>query len=225
MINETRLTYLEEPLSELKKQWPENRTINIVCHGHSVPSGYFSSPVVDTFHAYPFLLHKELKQRFPFAVINVIVTAIGGETSLTGSERFESDVLNHRPDIVTIDYGLNDRGMSLDESERNWKRMIEESLKKNVKVILMTPSWDNSYFLQDVNWMSLVSHAEQIRKLAAEYSIGLCDSFAAFQAYIDAGGDLSDLLSHINHPNDRGHKIIALELARWFLAGDRTYGR
>ncbi|WP_342481353.1 hypothetical protein NST07_08230 [Paenibacillus sp. FSL L8-0340] len=41
---------------ELKRQWPENRTLNIVCHGHSVPSGYFATPIVDTFHAYPHLL-------------------------------------------------------------------------------------------------------------------------------------------------------------------------
>ncbi|MEK5235702.1 hypothetical protein NST99_08380 [Paenibacillus sp. FSL L8-0470] len=32
------------------------RTLNIVCHGHSVPSGYFATPIVDTFHAYPHLL-------------------------------------------------------------------------------------------------------------------------------------------------------------------------
>ncbi|MDI6617302.1 MAG: hypothetical protein QME45_01335 [Clostridiales bacterium] len=34
--------YLSSIIKELNKQWPENRTINIVFHGHSVPSGAFS---------------------------------------------------------------------------------------------------------------------------------------------------------------------------------------
>ncbi len=54
----------------LQVDWPQNRLLNIVCHGHSVPAGYFATPVVDTFHAYPHLLHRELKHRFPFAVAN-----------------------------------------------------------------------------------------------------------------------------------------------------------
>ena len=45
--------------------WPENRTLFIVCHVHSVPSGYFATPVVDTFHAYPPLLHRGLKHASP----------------------------------------------------------------------------------------------------------------------------------------------------------------
>ena len=33
--------YLTNITFELQKKWPANRTINIVCHGHSVPAGYF----------------------------------------------------------------------------------------------------------------------------------------------------------------------------------------
>ena len=78
-------TYLSGVVTELTRQWPANRTVNIVCHGHSVPAGYFRTPVVDTFNAYPHLLHRGLKERFPYAVVNVIVTAIGGENSESGA--------------------------------------------------------------------------------------------------------------------------------------------
>jgi len=70
---------------------------------------FHKTPVVDTFNAYPHLLHLGLKERFPFAVINVAVTAIGGENSESGAARFERDVLNRKPDVITIDYALNDR--------------------------------------------------------------------------------------------------------------------
>ncbi|MFN2284460.1 MAG: SGNH/GDSL hydrolase family protein, partial [Anaerolineae bacterium] len=70
-------TYLADIVAILKAHWPDNRTVNIVCHGHSVPAGYFATPMVDALNAYPHLLYRGLKQRFPFAVINVIVTARG----------------------------------------------------------------------------------------------------------------------------------------------------
>ncbi|HZK69951.1 MAG TPA: SGNH/GDSL hydrolase family protein [Clostridia bacterium] len=214
----SKLYYLDEILCELQKQWPNNRTINIVCHGHSVPSGYFATPFVDTFNSYPHLLHRTIKERFPFASLNVIVTAIGGENSLSGSKRFHTDVLCHKPDIITIDYSLNDRGIGLEASKSSWSEMIESALENNIQVILLTPSWDKSYFEQNESWRELVIHAEQIRVLAENYNIGLSDSFNAFKYYIENGGDLVDLLSHGNHPNRKGHELITRELAKWFIA-------
>lgn len=76
-----RSSYLSDVCKALRTHWPANRTVNIVFHGHSVPAGYFATPMVDSMNAYPHLLHAGLKQRFPFAVLNVIVTAIGGEHS------------------------------------------------------------------------------------------------------------------------------------------------
>lgn len=210
--------YLRDIVALLLAQWPNNRAVNIVCHGHSVPAGYFATPLVDTFNAYPALLHRELKHRFPCAVINVIVTAIGGEGSSAGADRFGADVLCHRPDVATIDYGLNDRRPGLAAAEAAWRRMIEASLAQGVKVLLLTPTWDNSGVLDSgsESWRDLARHAGQIRRLAAEYSVGLADSYAAFEAYVAAGGEVTDLLSWSNHPNRRGHELVARELLRWF---------
>ena len=211
-------SYLSDIVEQLKLVWPNNRTINIVCHGHSVPSGYFASAVVDTFNAYPHLMHRLLKDRFPLAVINVIVTAIGGEMSDSGSERFERDVLCHKPDVLTIDYGLNDRRISLEQAKTAWSSMIEESLERDIKIILITPTHDTSGIIDpnDENWISLRRNADQIRSLADQYSVGLVDSFAAFEKYTSQSGDLTDLLSWPNHPNRKGHEIVAQELLRWF---------
>src|SRR5687767_10935123 len=101
--------YLKDIKAELVKEWPKNRTINLVFHGHSVPSGYFNTPHVRTLDAYPQQVLKELKALYPYAVINCIITAIGGENSVAGEKRFEQDVLAHRPDVLFIDYALNDR--------------------------------------------------------------------------------------------------------------------
>ncbi len=208
-------TWLADVSQLLSKQWPNNRMVNIVCHGHSVPAGYFQTPVVDTFHSYPHLLHKGLKERFPYAVINVIVTAIGGEDSQAGAGRFEKDVLSHRPDVLLIDYGLNDRRIGLEKARLSWVSMIEKARSAGVKVILLTPTADTTAKLSDPN-DPLNLHACQIRELARQYQVGLADSLTVFQRYVENGRKLQDLMSQANHPNYAGHKLVACELLRWF---------
>jgi acyl-CoA thioesterase I len=207
--------YLKDTVVLLKKEWPGNRTVNIVCHGHSVPAGYFVTPKVDTFNAYPHLLHEGLKDAFPLAVVNVIVTAIGGENSESGAERFDRDVLSHRPDVVTIDYALNDRGIGLDRAKKAWTAMIEKAQKAGVKIILLTPTGDLSSKLDDPS-DPLNQHAAQIRALAAEYNVGLVDSLALFQQHVHNGGKLEEIMSQVNHPNRKGHDLVAASLLSWF---------
>jgi acyl-CoA thioesterase-1 len=210
-------TYLAETCRILRAHWPANRTVNIVCHGHSVPAGYFATPMVDSMNAYPHLLHAALKHRFPFAVVNVIVTAIGGENSESGAGRFESEVLCHRPDVITIDYGLNDRKLGLPTAREAWARMIEAGLASGAKILLLTPTPDltqaRGYAGNDKDLLG--EHAEQIRTLAAEHGVGLADSLQASLRHA-AEEDLSDILSWGNHPNRAGHEIVARELLRWF---------
>ena len=210
--------YLSALCDRLAGRWPDNAAVNIVCHGHSVPAGYACTPWVDTLHAYPHQVRKTLCRRFPFAVINVIVTAVGGEASPRGADRFARDALCHQPDLVILDYGLNDRVPGLGEAERAWRTMIEKTLEYGSFLMLMTPSWDQTWFAQDDQWRALEAHASQERALAAEYGVALGDSFAAFRRYVDGGGDLQDLLSHRNHPSPLGHELIAREITSWFTA-------
>jgi acyl-CoA thioesterase I len=208
-------TYLA-PVSALMKQaWPHNRRVHVVCHGHSVPAGYFVTPVVDSPNAYPHLLFLGLKERFPLAVVNVIVTAVGGENSERGAARFEQDVLALHPDVVCIDYALNDHGLGLDRSRRALTAMITAALERDIRVMLLTPTPD-----QQARWNDpddpLNQQADLIRALAAEHGVGLVDSLAAFQRHTEQGGDLADLMAQVNHPNRQGHELVAQALLAWF---------
>lgn len=208
--------YLSDIKQELQKEWPQNRTINIVVHGHSVPAGYFKTPIVDTFNAYPHLLHQALKEKYPYAVINVIVTAIGGENSQSGEKRFNDDVLQKKPDVILIDYGLNDRRIGLEAANKAWKSMIQQAISNNIKIILLTPTGDTSSNMDEQN-DPLNQHAEQIRALAIKHQIGLVDSLKLFKQYINGGRQLEDLMSQVNHPNRNGHEIVANDIATWFI--------
>lgn len=210
-------SYLADTVQQLRQQWPANRAVNIVCHGHSVPAGYFATPLVDSLNAYPHLLYAALKHRFPYAVINVIVTAIGGENSEMGAARFAEQVLCHRPDVITVDYGLNDRRLGLAPARAAWVHMIRAGLAAGCRMILLTPTFDLTQApgAADADRALLPAHAEQIRSLAAEFEVGLADSFAAHQNYATSGA-VTDLLSWQNHPNRHGHELVTRELLRWF---------
>jgi lysophospholipase L1-like esterase len=217
-LNEASLPpthYLQPIVEQLTKPYPDNRIINIVCHGHSVPAGYFHTPEVRTLDSYPHLLQVALKKRFPYAIINVIVTAVGGEDSERGAARFDVDVLSLRPDVITIDYALNDRKIGLQRAETAWRKMIESATIRGVLVILLTPSADLEANLGDSK-DPLHLHAIQVRALARQYRIGLADSESAFQAHLELGGRLDELMSHIRHPNRTGHELIAEKLLSCF---------
>jgi acyl-CoA thioesterase-1 len=209
-------TYLAGVQSLLNAQWPNNRTVNIVFHGHSVPSGYAKTPIVNTLTAYPHLTLCNIKNHYPYAVVNVIVTGIGGEQSEQGARRFKKDVLILRPDVLFIDYALNDRGIGLERARKAWCSMIEQALKKGIKVILFTPTPDLGENILDDN-APLSLHAAQIRSLAAKYHVGLVDSYARFRQLKREGQDLSTYMSQQNHPNPKGHEVVEKLIGKWLI--------
>jgi len=194
--------------AELAKKWPANRTINIVFHGHSVPAGYHKTPDVRPFESYPHLVHVGLKDKFPHAVLNVIVTAIGGEASPTGAERFTRDILPHRPDLILIDYALNDRRMTDDKVEAAWLSMIRAAKEAGVPIVLITPTGDAKSDMASAA-DPLTQRAALIRKLAAAENVILADVSAAWLAELTKGTPQAELLSQVNHPNLRGHQLAA----------------
>lgn len=208
-------TYLDSIKKELVKEWPKNRTINLVFHGHSVPSGYFKTPVVNTLQAYPFLSFKAIKDKYPNAVINFIVTGIGGENSLSGEKRFANDVLTHKPAVLCIDYALNDKSIGLEKSTIAMGKMIEAALAKGIKVVLLTPTPHQNYNILDKN-NAYEPYKEQVIALAKKYNIGLVDSYTLFKDKVVAGHKVEEYMSQINHPNALGHQLIADEIVKWF---------
>ena len=215
VIIEEKDNYLEIIKAELTKEWPQNRTVNLVFHGHSVPSGYFVTPDVKSLESYPFLLLKALKKLYPFAVINIILTCIGGENSEQGAKRFKKQVLNHQPDILFIDYALNDTGIGLEASKNAMEFMIKTALKKKIKVILLTPTPDQRVELLSKETI-LQQLSNQVVKLSKKYQIGLIDNYSTFQNLVISGEKVTDYMSQVNHPNEKGHQLIVDGILKYF---------
>jgi hypothetical protein len=61
----------------------------------------------------------------------------------------------------------------------------------------------------------LEAHVQQIKQLAEKYGIGLGDPYEQFKK-VAAHGELTNYMSHVNHPNKKGHELIVNELLKWF---------
>lgn len=207
-------SYMSDVKSELQQIWPKNRRINLVFHGHSGPGGSWNNSRVNTLNSYPHLVLEKLKEMYPYAVINIIVTAVGGENSEKGAARFEQEVLNHHPDLVVIDYTGNDVSLGIEKSRAAWERMIDLAKGNGVKVMLVTPGVDQRIDINSAG-NSYSKHAELIRDLAASKQVALVDPFAVFQKLVDTPGFVQDYMSWINHFNRKGHEVYANEIVKW----------
>lgn len=203
--------------AELDKTWPDNRTVNLVFHGHSVPSGYHETPVVKPFDSYPLLAMEKIQKAHPHAVMNAIVTSIGGEDSVKGAARFEDDVLSMKPDVIFIDYALNDRRLPEAEVAKAWRSMAKAAKAKGVPVVFVTPTGARDVKYDDPA-EPLEVRAAIIRKVAAEEGVLVADVFAAWKAELNGGTNQNRLLAQGNHPNRKGHEIAAEVIAGMFGA-------
>jgi acyl-CoA thioesterase I len=206
--SELDTTYLNSIEELLKKKWPQNRTINLVFHGHSVPSGYLTGGIITTLGSYPMQVLKNVTEQYKTAMVNVIKTSIGGENAEQGEKRFKTEVLSYKPDVLFIDYALNDRKNGLEKSKTAWESMIKQALEAKVKVVLLTPTPDLIEDIKNEN-SPLAQHSNQIRALAKQYQIPVIDSYLTFKKMVENGVDLKKWMAQNNHINEEGHEIVA----------------
>ena len=210
------LCYYLDPLKkELTAKWPNNRTINLVFHGHSVPTGYTTRGVLDRLNAYPFRALKKINDFYPYSVVNIITTSIGGEQAEQGAIRFKKEVLIYKPDVLFIDYALNDRSIGLERAKVAWEQMIEEALEYGTKVILLTPTPDTREDITS-DEATLAIHSAQIRMLAKKYKVGLVDSYSLFKELAKIQ-PLVGYMSQNNHINQKGHQFVADKIFEYFI--------
>ncbi|PQJ79605.1 SGNH/GDSL hydrolase family protein [Polaribacter porphyrae] len=207
-------TYLDSLKVKLQKKWPKNKQINLVFHGHSVPTGYLTRGVLDRLQSYPFRTLKKVNDYYPYSVVNTITSSIGGEQAAQGAKRFKDEVLIYKPDVLFIDYALNDRSMGLEKAKKAWEKMIVEAKNYGTKVILLTPTPDTREDISNDD-SKLAKHSQQIRDLAKKHKVGLVDSYQFFKN-LAKKMPLESYMAQGNHINQKGHQFVADLIFEYF---------
>lgn len=140
-------------------------------------------------------------------------------------DRFETDVLAQEPDIVIIGFGTNDAYIDGDDPNgpsriplkkyrENLAYMITELKKNGTLVVLMAPSpfaFPEERMYQD---RRLYTYVKVVRRLAKKYRVGISDNYRLFTDYGKRTGSYAELLPDGVHPDDKGHEMIAQNIAK-----------
>jgi acyl-CoA thioesterase I len=186
------------------------RSVTIVAYGDSITAGFAVR------RGFPSFWREMLQNKYPKAKIELVNSGVSGDTTLDGLARLDWSVLSYEPDLVTINFGINDCVLSLDleEFEENFVEMVRRIRSGPASEILLlssqpleTPPYDK--WVQD--------YYQAVERVAREMDVGFVDVFGAWMERVNQGTPLSSLiLSGLDHPNESGYRIIAEELMKLF---------
>ena len=115
------------------------------------------------------LLEEQLvKDQSPWSVFNA---SISGETSSGGLSRLPNLLDQKKPGIVLIELGANDalRGLPVNQTEANLRKMIQMSKKLGAKVLLcgiqIPSNYGQTYTMQFKNLYPLLASQERVQLL------------------------------------------------------------
>ncbi len=193
-----------------------NQPVKIVCFGDSVTGVYYHT---GGRRAYTTMVALALEKAFPKAEVTAINAGISGNTTADGLRRIEKDVLAHKPDLVTVMFGLNDMvRVPIPDFKVNLSRIIKRCREAGAEVLLCTPNSVISTSNRRIG--TLMEYCDAVRKVANQHETPLCDVHATFEALRSRAPVAWRLmLSDEIHPNMDGHKLIAETICHAITGG------
>ncbi len=191
-----------------------NQPLKVVCFGDSVTGVYYHT---GGRRAYTDMVGIALEGKYPGVSISAINAGISGHTTVDALARIDKDVLAHKPDLVTIMFGLNDMTrVPIDAYRDNLVTIVRKCRAVGAEVLLCTP---NS--VRDTSGRptaKLEEYVAAVREVAMIEEAHLVDCYCAFED-VRAAGEISwaFLMSDEIHPNMDGHKLIAETIAEAVL--------
>lgn len=193
--------------------------VKIVCLGDSITGVYYHT---GGRRAWPEMLGIALQRLYPRARIEVANAGISGDTTAGGLARLEEDVARHKPHLVVIMFGMNDVCAYQPQQYRaNLMELVTRARAVGAEVVLCTP---NSVYPEDPGrpMERLAEYAAIVREIGADLGVPVADCWAAYEGVRAADRRAwMGLMSETIHPNMRGHKLFAEEVA-WTVSGRRV---
>jgi lysophospholipase L1-like esterase len=147
------------------------------------------------------------RQQFPKATITHVNAGIGGTSSHYGVARVEKDLLIYNPDIVFVDFTVNDKDTPF--CQETFEGLLRKIIKSNENV--PTVILNNIYYCDGYS-------AEKVHnQLGAYYDIPCISAKQGIYPLIAEGiYEEADITSDGLHPNDFGHELLAKILTTFF---------
>lgn len=189
-------------LKNLMKRAANGESLVIGFLGGSITQGSLSSTPKT---CYAYLVYEWWKKSFPNAAFSFVNGGIGGTTSHYGGARAWKDVLCYRPDIVTVDFSVND-----DANE-----FFEETYEGMFRRLLAAPSDPAVVVLNNVFYDIGKNAQNYHNRIADHYGIPHVSIKDTVYPDVESGKIVrADITPDNLHPNDKGHRLVADEICK-----------
>ena len=112
-----------------------------------------------------------LRQKFPGVKISEINAAIGGTGSDLGVFRLQHDVLDHKPDLLFVEFAVNDGGASTGQIYRCMEGIVRQTWKKDPLVDICFVYTLAGNMLETLQQGNFPHSASAMEKVADHYGI------------------------------------------------------
>jgi acyl-CoA thioesterase-1 len=226
-----------------------NPAVLIACLGDSVTHGCFEvfinrSGNIDTVYrpgdGYVSKLQRRLNEYYPAAAVSMLNAGVSGDSAAGGLARLERDVLSHNPDLVTVNFALNDAMGGLEKLpayEKAMDSIMERVLGSGAECLLITPNRMCDFVQPSLKHALLIKIAEDAaniqnggvldayvnaaRAVAKRRGVPVADANAVWNRLHEMGADTTAMLvNDINHPSPAAHDIFVQEIIRRMLDMD-----
>ena len=189
-------------LKNLMKRAANGESLVIGFLGGSITQGSLSSTPKT---CYAYLVYEWWKKSFPNAAFSFVNGGIGGTTSHYGGARAWKDVLCYRPDIVTVDFSVND-----DANE-----FFEETYEGTLRRLLAAPSSPAVVVLNNVFYDTGKNAQDYHNRIADHYGIPHVSIKDTVYPDVESSKIVrADITPDNLHPNDKGHRLVADEICK-----------
>lgn len=181
--------------------------LSVVFLGGSLTWGANASDPNHT--SYRALMGEYLRNKYPKTAIACHDAAIGGTGSQLGMFRLERDVLSRKPDLVFLDFTINDNIYGEDrEPLLAYETIVRELISRKIPVVqvLMT---DRAISLQAPDHATPPRYAQH-RKLADAYNLPQADALMHVRRAFAAGKTDGKTMYPFDsiHPDDIGYQLF-----------------
>jgi len=202
------------PLRALSRAVRAKRQVRVLAIGSSSTAGVGASSPSATYIA---KLETSLEGSLQGMDFDVVGRGLSGEVAQGAADRMKHEVEETKPDLVVWQLGTNDalRHVNLDKFKACVKTTLAWLAENRIDVVLIDPQYGEA-LTTDTYYEQMVG---AVAEVARDARVLLVARFAAMRELQHERGDLFYLSSYQLHPNDRGHRCMAEQLARAIVGG------
>lgn len=189
-------------LAAVMKKAEAGEPITIATIGGSITQGSISNGPLDkeieTRACYADIFFAWWKETFPNAEVTVVNAGIGGTDSYLGVHRVQEDVLDYHPDVVLVEYSVNDGANN--DYKNSYDNLVRKILKSEDAPAVM---------LLFMGQTTLVSAQSVHQYVGFNYELPMLSHLNLITDFFETGRYTAEEMSgDVSHPSVFGHAIV-----------------